>query len=122
MRTAQRERDKEMMSLRHDNVLLTTKAQKATMDHMEAMTEITQNSELIANIYSKMMNLQKENEQLKSKAQKASMDHMDAIKSIQSEYNRLRTENNELNEECKETKLELTRVKKELLRKGTIDR
>eukprot|EP01083_Nonionella_stella_P260392 887931_1 len=64
--------------------------------------------------------LRHENERLKSKAQKASIDHMEAIKSLdsftqslQAENIRLQAESSELNEEYKETKLELIRVKKE---------
>eukprot|EP01083_Nonionella_stella_P015073 42191_1 len=64
--------------------------------------------------------LRQEIERLKSKAQKESLDHMDTIKtldsftqSLQAENKRLKTENSDLNEECKETKLELIRVKKE---------
>eukprot|EP01083_Nonionella_stella_P182077 654085_1 len=58
--------------------------------------------------------LRHENERLKSKAQKASIDHMEAIKtldsftqSLQAENKRLEAENSKMNEECKETKLEL---------------
>eukprot|EP01083_Nonionella_stella_P235745 828650_1 len=71
--------------------------------------------------------LRQEIERLKSKAQKESLDHMDTIKtldsftqSLQAENKRLKTENSDLNEECKETKLELIRVEKEL-RKATVN-
>eukprot|EP01083_Nonionella_stella_P254368 874145_1 len=48
--------------------------------------------------------------------------HMDSFtQSLQTEIVRVQSENSELNEECKETKLELIRVKRELLRKGRID-
>eukprot|EP01083_Nonionella_stella_P114496 338614_1 len=72
-----------------------------------------QSAETIHNLQTEhleaMRTTQEENEELKSKAQKATMDHMEAIKSLdaftqslQTEMTRLRTENSELNEECKE--------------------
>eukprot|EP01083_Nonionella_stella_P170818 582179_1 len=113
--------------LRHENERLKSKVQKTTIDHAKALESLdsftkslqaeiarlqTENNEL-NDSQKEHLEIQKENEQLKTTAQKARMDHMNAM----TEITRLRTENSELNEECKETKLELIRVKKESLRK-----
>eukprot|EP01083_Nonionella_stella_P066279 174409_1 len=103
--------------LRHENERLKSKVQKTTIDHVEALKSLDSFTKSlqaeIARLRQEHLEVQKENEQLKTTAEKARMDHVEAM----TEITRLRTENSELNEECKETKLELIRVKKESLRK-----
>eukprot|EP01083_Nonionella_stella_P054256 143288_1 len=99
--------------LRHENERLKSKVQKTTIDHAKALESLDSFTKSLqaenARLRQEHLEIQKENEQLKTTAQKARMDHMNAM----TEITRLRTENSELNEECKETKLELIRVKKE---------
>eukprot|EP01083_Nonionella_stella_P028138 77491_1 len=65
------ERDKEMTSLRHENEELKSKAQKATMDHMEAIKSL---NSFTQSLQSENKRLQTENSELNEECKETKLE------------------------------------------------
>eukprot|EP01084_Bolivina_argentea_P041253 76117_1 len=71
MRTTQEEREREITSLRHENEELKSKAQKATMDHMEAIKSL---NSFTQSLQSENKRLQTENSELNEECKETKLE------------------------------------------------